>query len=267
MGMSRPESKPAHTPRLPLGLALILVGLVIVLTAVLLWAVAPMALPERLALAIMPAYITPVTLPTPLPLATTALQAESWRTGVFLPASPLPAELPSLAAANLAPRLIVRPPLPDQPTRLVIPRLNLEAAVTAIGLEIVKNNGQSYYQWAVPNAPVVGWHDTSARLGHGGNVVLNGHHNIYGEVFRDLANLEAGDEVVAYAGDVAYRYQVSQVERLRESGEPDAVRLGNARWIEPTAGERLTLITCWPYTGNSHRLVVVARPAPLPPDS
>lgn len=257
--MSRPESKPADTARIPLGLALILVGLVVVLGAVLWWAMAPVALPERLALAAAPADVAPVTLPTPLPLATTALQTENWRTGVYLPASPLPAELPSLAAASLAPRLASRPPLPDQPTRLVIPRINLDAPVTAIGLEMVQNDGQSYLQWAVPNAPVAGWHDSSARLGQGGNMVLNGHHNIYGEVFRDLARLEIGDEVVVYAGDVAFRYQVNQVERLPENGESEVVRLENARWIEPTADERLTLITCWPYTGNSHRLVVVAR--------
>lgn len=265
--MSRPESQSRQSFRIPLGLALILVGLAVVLGALLWWAMAPMALPERLALAGVPAYVTPVTLPTPLPLATTALQTEEWRTGVFLPASPLPAELPSLAAADLAPRLAARPPLPNQPTRLVIPRISLDAPVAAIGLEMVRNNGESYLQWAVPNAPVAGWHDSSARLGQGGNVVLNGHHNIYGEVFRDLARLEVGDEVVVYAGEAAYRYQVSQVERLRESGEADAVRLENARWMEPTTDERLTLISCWPYTGNSHRLVVVAKPAPLPADS
>jgi len=39
------------------------------------------------------------------------------------------------------------------------------------------------------------------------------------------------------------------------------VRRQNARWIAPTTDERLTLVTCWPYTGNSHRLIIVAKPA------
>jgi sortase A len=42
----------------------------------------------------------------------------------------------------------------------------------------------------------------------------------------------------------------------------------NARWIEPTEDERLTLVSCWPYETNAYRLVVVARPAVAPaPDN
>ncbi|MCA9940753.1 MAG: sortase [Anaerolineales bacterium] len=258
-----PTRKKTHSPppRIPLGAALVIIGLMMALTAILLWALAPVDLPQRLALAIVPAYATPVTLPTPMPLATTALEAEAWRGGVFLPETPARGELPSLAAADLAPRLVARAALPNQPTRLSIPRIGLDAPVAAIGVTTVRAGGQTYLQWNVPNAPVVGWHDTSAVLGAGGNTVLNGHHNIYGEVFRHLADLEAGDEIVAYAGETVYRFVVSETLRLPERGETTATRLENARWIEPTADERLTLITCWPYTGNSHRLVVVARPA------
>ena len=46
--------------------------------------------------------------------------------------------------------------------------------------------------------------------------------------------------------------------------EPLDVRQANARWILPTTDERVTLITCWPYESNSHRLVVIALPVPLP---
>ena len=34
----------------------------------------------------------------------------------------------------------------------------------------------------------------------------------------------------------------------------------NAAWIMPSEDERLTLVTCWPYTSNTHRLIIVARP-------
>jgi LPXTG-site transpeptidase (sortase) family protein len=37
-------------------------------------------------------------------------------------------------------------------------------------------------------------------------------------------------------------------------------RVENARWILPSEDERLTLITCWPYESNTHRLVLVAKP-------
>jgi sortase A len=37
-------------------------------------------------------------------------------------------------------------------------------------------------------------------------------------------------------------------------------RLENARWIGPFPDERLTLVTCWPYTNNTHRVIVIAKP-------
>ncbi len=33
-----------------------------------------------------------------------------------------------------------------------------------------------------------------SRLGRAGNVVMSGHHNVYGDVFRDLSKLKEGDE-------------------------------------------------------------------------
>lgn len=44
-------------------------------------------------------------------------------------------------------------------------------------------------------------------------------------------------------------------------------RLENARWIQPSQDERLTLVTCWPANSNTHRLIIVARPvgqSPMP---
>jgi sortase A len=34
----------------------------------------------------------------------------------------------------------------------------------------------------------------------------------------------------------------------------------NAAWAGRTVDERVTLITCWPPVGNSHRLILVAFP-------
>jgi sortase A len=49
---------------------------------------------------------------------------------------------------------------------------------------------------------------------------------------------------------------------VKERGEPVEARRQNARWMNPTEDERLTMITCWPYTSNTHRLIVVAKPVP-----
>ena len=47
---------------------------------------------------------------------------------------------------------------------------------------------------------------------------------------------------------------------LPEKFEQLDVRMKNAQWILPSVDERLTLISCWPYESNTHRLIVVARP-------
>jgi LPXTG-site transpeptidase (sortase) family protein len=107
-----------------------------------------------------------------------------------------------------------------------------------------------------------GWHEGSAALGVPGNTVLNGHNAGHGEVFRNLYKLEAGDPVIVYSGETPYLYAVSQVLLLQEVDQPLQVRRRNARYIEPTADDRLTLVTCHPYASLRYRLIVIARPDP-----
>jgi LPXTG-site transpeptidase (sortase) family protein len=95
-----------------------------------------------------------------------------------------------------------------------------------------------------------------------GNTVLEGHHNINGEVFRNLINLKAGDTIKVYTLNTAQEYKVIESILVEEEGQPFEVRRANARYIQPTADIRLTLVTCWPYTGNSHRVIIVAAPDP-----
>jgi sortase A len=152
-------------------------------------------------------------------------------------------------------------PLPpaEPPDRLVIPRIALDSSIVPIGWETVDYGEQSTRVWQVVD-DIVGWHKTSAYPGRPGNVVLNGHHNVKGEVFRYLVDLEKGDRIQLYAKDQSYTYAVEEKQILKEKGEPLAVRRENAQWIAQTEDERLTLITCWPYTNNTHRLIVVAKP-------
>lgn len=57
-----------------------------------------------------------------------------------------------------------------------------------------------------------------------------------------------------------YVYEVVARHILLEKGQPPKIRQRHLQWILPTGEERLTLVTCWPPTGNTHRLIVVARP-------
>jgi sortase A len=148
----------------------------------------------------------------------------------------------------------------------VIPKIELDSPIVPIGWYVVEQDTNRYSIWQVADY-AVSWHQTSAYPGHSGNVVLNGHHNIKGEVFRYLVDVEARDRILVYVGDQVYYYEVEQKMILKEKGESAAVRRENASWIAPTDSERLTMVTCWPYTNNTHRLVVIARPIPPPPSA
>ena len=62
----------------------------------------------------------------------------------------------------------------------------------------------------------------------------------------------------------SYTYAVAEKHILKEKGEPIEVRQQNAVWMDSTKDERVTMITCWPYTNNTHRLIVVAKPVSPP---
>jgi LPXTG-site transpeptidase (sortase) family protein len=175
---------------------------------------------------------------------------------------PAPVVLPdngtTITRAVTAQSVVVPTPIVagDPPDRLVIPAIQLDAPVQVVGWHIE----QGISVWDVPARRAAGWLRTSASAGQKGNTVLDGHHNIDGEVFRRLVDLKPGDVVELYARGNLYRYGVTEKHILRDRDQPMEVRIANAQWIQPTNDERLTLVTCWPYTSNTHRLIIVARP-------
>ncbi|HVN56249.1 MAG TPA: sortase [Anaerolineaceae bacterium] len=146
------------------------------------------------------------------------------------------------------------------PDRLVIPAINLDAPVKPSLLKVVKIGESFFEQWNAPDELAAGWNSDSASLGVPGNTVLIGHHNIHGKVFAHLSNLKAGDFVMLYSGPQVFVYVVSNVMILPEKYQELEIRLQNARWLEHTDDERVTLVSCWPPDNNTNRVVVVARP-------
>lgn len=198
-------------------------------------------LPPRQALALVPTAAPPAT-ETPAPPAP----------GATAPAAVLPAA-PGLSADEaLAP--------PRIPTRIVIPSLGVDAGVVPVRWEMQRVDGVERPVWTIPPAHQAGWHEGSAPLGQPGNTVINGHNWPQQAVFRDLYRIEPGDVVTLYAGSLAFGYQVAEVLLLPEANQPLAVRQENARYIAPTADERVTLVTCHPYGSLAYRLIVIARP-------
>ena len=155
----------------------------------------------------------------------------------------------------------VPPPADRPPDRIVIPSIGVDAPVEVMGWIVKEDaNGNPYSEWLVPDY-AVGWHKNSALPGQVGNAVFSGHNNIAGEVFRYLADVKPGDEVILYVGETVYRYIVTEKYIVREKGVPYEQRLKNARFMAPTDDERVTLISCWPYETNTHRVIVIAKPA------
>ncbi len=127
-------------------------------------------------------------------------------------------------------------PGPRQASRIVIPAVDVDAPV-------VEGDGWEELKMGA------GHHIGSANPGERGNMVISGHNDVYGEIFRDLEDLSPGAEVTVYAGDTPYRYVVA----AKRIVEPTEVSL-----LEATPDATLTLITCYPYLVDTHRLVVVA---------
>lgn len=143
------------------------------------------------------------------------------------------------------------------PTRLIVPAINLDATVAPVGWQIGADGAA---QWDSPGADA-GFAISSVAPGTIGNTVIYGHNNIYGSLFRDLERLVLGDDIyILTAGGVQYHYQVSGFDIILEAGITDEQKARNLAHFNPTPDARLTLLTCWPYTNNTHRVVIVARP-------
>lgn len=203
------------------------------------------------------------------PTTVTAPPAELPAPGTVLP-SPTSEPTATLSAPAAEPAQPAasptEPPLVGQPNRLVIPKIALDVPIVDVGWHVEERGDQRFTEWdTAENA--AGRHINSARPGEQGNVVLSGHHNTKGEVFRRISDLELvpGDLIYLYdQNGRRFTYVVDEVTNppLLEVGATLEQRLANARYIQPTADARVTLVTCWPYWTNTHRVIVVGKLVP-----
>lgn len=170
---------------------------------------------------------------TPTPLAGGVLP--SGHTPPEEPGS-VPIHLRGLVEGAAPPPVAIPTPGPEAPTRIVIPAIDVDALIV---------EGDSWEQLKLG----VGHHLNTANPGERGNMVLSAHDDIYGEIFRYLDDLELGDEVIIYAGEQPYRYTVT----AKQIVEPTEVSV-MAHTTKPVA----TLISCYPYMVDTHRIIVVA---------
>lgn len=123
-----------------------------------------------------------------------------------------------------------------QPRRLQIPAI-------AVDSFIYQDYGEDWLKLGVVQVGDL------VAAGAPGNLVLAGHNDVYGEVFRDLDELEAGHELFVMADNTTHKYRVRETLIV----EPDDV------WVTlPTSTPTLTLVSCYPYLVGTHRIVVFA---------
>lgn len=206
---------------------------------------------------------TPPPQPAPSPTAVAEAPTQLPAPGVGA-ATPVPptATVGAPAAATTTTAASV-PPAEGEPNRIVIPAIDLDAPIVDVGWTVVERGDQRFTEWETADN-AAGRHVNSARPGEMGNVVLSGHHNTKGEVFRAISDLKLkpGDAIYLYDGEgQRFTYVVDEVTDppLLEVGASEEQRIANARYILPTNDARVTLVTCWPYWTNTHRVIVVGK--------
>ena len=128
-------------------------------------------------------------------------------------------------------------PAPQQGIRIQIAALNIDAP-------IVQGDEAEQLKKGV------GQHPGTANPGEIGNMVLSGHNDTFGEVFRYLDQLKPGDEIIIYTSARSYTYVIEGWTLV----EPDQVEV-----MDPTPYESVTLISCYPYLVDNLRIIVKAR--------
>lgn len=132
---------------------------------------------------------------------------------------------------------IARPPItPETARRIVIPEINVDQVIVqGIDWEAMKN-GVGQLQNGVNPSSI-------------GNVVLAAHNDIYGEIFRHLDKLEPGMLFEIHTEKQVYTYVITGSDIV----DPDEVSV-----MDNQGRATATLISCYPYQVNTHRIVVFA---------
>jgi LPXTG-site transpeptidase (sortase) family protein len=145
-------------------------------------------------------------------------------------------------------------------SHIEIPSVEIDTEIYEVGYTIQEIDGQRVREWDVASY-AAGHHKTSGRPGEVNNIVVTGHNDWEGEVFRTLEYINHGDEIVMTTEDGnEHKYVVEEIHMRREIGATLDERLETGRFMADMPDERLTLITCWPYGINDHRVIVVATP-------
>lgn len=177
---------------------------------------------------------------------------DQWAQGAVRPTAAAPGG-PASPGADTTPGATTSPPKPapytaDKPFAIMyIPRLGFtwnKPVLEGTATKTLKKG--------------LGHYARTAQLGQKGNFSVAGHRRTYGDPFKDFPRLRAGDAVVLTDGTTWFTYRIDKgpyktVPTDIEVIDPVPRKSGYTR-----EGRYLTLTTCDPEWGHSHRLIVWA---------
>ncbi|MEV6167796.1 class E sortase [Streptomyces sp. NPDC051954] len=104
----------------------------------------------------------------------------------------------------------------------------------------------------------LGHYARTAQLGQKGNFSVAGHRRTYGDPFKDFPELRRGDAVVLTDGETWFTYRVDKGPYKTVPSDVEVIDPVPRKSGYTRAGRYLTLTTCDPEWGHSHRLIVWA---------
>ena len=164
--------------------------------------------------------------------------------------TPMPTSTPTSTPSPTA------TPLPLPATRLSIPAIGLN---TSVKESSPRQQADGSFIWDPP-AYAAGHYNSSGNPGGGRNIVFQGHNNMTGEVFRDLNKLTSGDEIILLTDAGEFHYLIQQKIIIPYVGHEVEAIPQILALTGPQPSETVTLISCWPYTTYSSRIIIVALP-------
>lgn len=172
---------------------------------------------------------------------------EQWSKGSVQPSAAPPPQSPSPGQSQSAPE----PPASytyDKPFAVMyIPRLGFtwnKPVLEGTGTGVLKK-GLGHYRG-------------TAQLGQTGNFSVAGHRRTYGDPFKDFPELRKGDAVVLTDGTTWFTYRIDKGPYKTLPADIEVIDPVPRKSGYTRSGRYLTLTTCDPEWGHSHRLIVWA---------
>ncbi|GAA4306432.1 hypothetical protein GCM10023086_24660 [Streptomyces venetus] len=104
----------------------------------------------------------------------------------------------------------------------------------------------------------LGHYAETAQLGQKGNFAVAGHRRTYGDPFKDFPQLRRGDAVVLTDGTTWFTYRIDKGPYKTVPTDVEVIDPVPRTSGYTGSGRYLTLTTCEPEWGHSHRLIVWA---------